>query len=63
MSADLVAGPKYVVSWFGEPGPVFDTVKPCLFRNIWSCLTSLPVIPSLSDLKKVVVPVNESVCE
>jgi hypothetical protein len=46
MRADLVAGPKVVDSSPLDPAPLIDTVNPCEFRNICSCLTSSPLIPS-----------------
>ncbi len=46
MRADLVAGPKVVDSSPLDPVPLVDTVNPCEFRNICSCLTSSPLIPS-----------------
>ena len=35
MSAALVSGPKYVVSFPGEPGPEAATVKPRSFNAVW----------------------------
>lgn len=42
----MVAGPKVVDSSPLDPAPLIDTVNPCEFRNICSCLTSSPLIPS-----------------
>ena len=42
----MVAGPKVVDSSPLDPAPLVDTVNPCEFRNICSCLTSSPLIPS-----------------
>lgn len=44
--ADLVAGPKVVDSSPLDPAPLVDTVNPCEFRKICSCLTSSPLVPS-----------------
>lgn len=42
LRAFSVAGPKYEVSWPGEPGPVFDTVNPLELRKDWRLETSGP---------------------
>lgn len=42
----MVAGPKVVDSRPLDPIPLVDTVNPCEFRNICSCLTSSPLVPS-----------------
>ena len=52
--ASLVAGPKYVVSLPGEPGPDVDTVYPLLFRYCCNLCTSAPVEPMVRFLLKPV---------
>lgn len=43
--AFLVAGPKYIDSWPGEPGPEEATGKPLEFKYACRALTSGPVEP------------------
>ena len=46
MRAERVAGPKYVDSLPGDPGPVVDTMNPLELSNTCRALTSDPVLPT-----------------
>ena len=50
--ADLVAGPKYMVSFPLEPAPDTDTVYPWVLRYTWRALTSVPVEPRVRERLK-----------
>ncbi len=45
ISAALVAGPNFVVSLPGDPGPVSDIKNPLELRNFWRFLASLLMAP------------------
>ena len=66
ITALCVAGPKYVVSLFGEPAPLTAIcVSGSWFRSIWRFFTSSPLLPSLrlegkTYAEAVVVKANAS---
>jgi hypothetical protein len=48
-----VFGPKYIVSFPGEPAPDVASTYPCVFNNTWKHFTSCPVEPTVKFLVKV----------
>jgi hypothetical protein len=51
MTACRVFEAKLIVSNPFDPAPLFDTGKPCEFKNFWRKRTSVPFIPSFNVLK------------